>query len=141
MGECTERWSNFPTCKNPGAASTTFARARALRSSNRGISGTTYRLAFEAYVLQRALQMKRSFCFEDIPNLSHNHFKKIILRLKKKGYVVARNPRTCPRFYRLTPKYRAYLLEIVDREYLSTPFGVNARAVDSSAFQRKEGIM
>ena len=105
-----------------------------LNSSNRGIPGTTYRLAFEDHVLPRALRLSRSFCFRDFPNLTHNHFKKIILRLKKKEYIVAQNPRTCPRLYIVTPQL---LFEIVDRESLSTPFGVN-EAVDSKLFQRKE---
>lgn len=85
-----------------------------LSMAKRDISGTTYRLAFESLVVLKALQMQHSFCYRDFPEISHNHFKKVILRLKRKSLVSPIEPRTCPRFYRLTPKL---LMSLVAREY------------------------
>ena len=85
-----------------------------LSMAKRDISGTTYRLAFESLVILKALQMQHSLCFRDFPEIRHNHFKKVILRLKRKGLVAPIEPRTCPRFYRLTPKL---LMSLVVREY------------------------
>jgi len=85
-----------------------------LSMSKRDISGTTYRGAFESYIILKALQMQHSFCFRDFLEISPNHFKKIISRLKRKGLVSPVEPRTCPRFYRLTPKL---LMSLVIREY------------------------
>lgn len=76
-----------------------------LQSSKRGISGTTYRRAMEAYVQLEALRMPPSFCFRDFLEISPNQFRKIILRLKRRGLIEPIEPRTYPRFYRLTPKF------------------------------------
>ena len=72
--------------------------------SNGGIADTTTRMAFQSLVVLKALQLQHSFCFRDFLELSPDHFKKVISRLKKKGSVATVEPRTCPRFYRLTPK-------------------------------------
>lgn len=75
-----------------------------LSKAKRDIRGTTYRLAFESYLLLKGLRMRRSFCFQDFFEIGANHFKKIVFRLKRKGLIVAVEPRTCPRFYKLTLK-------------------------------------
>jgi hypothetical protein len=72
--------------------------------SKGGLSGTTTRIALESLVLLKAMQMPYSFCFRDFPELSPNCFRKVILRLNQRGFVAPVEPRTCPRFYRLTPK-------------------------------------
>jgi hypothetical protein len=72
--------------------------------SKGGVSGTTTRVALDSLVLLKALQMPHSFCFRDFPELRPNCFRKVILRLIRRGFVARVEPRTCPRFYRLTPK-------------------------------------
>lgn len=77
-------------------------------SANKRPSGTTttvLRLAIESYILLKALQMPHSFCFRDFLELSPDLFKKAVLRLKKKDLITTREPRSCPRFYQLTPKF------------------------------------
>jgi len=97
-----------------------------LSFSKRDISGTTYRLAFEALVILKALQISRSFCFRDFPELSPNHFRKLILLLKRKGKVAPVEPRSCPRFYRLTPKL---LMSIMPENTSVSPLGRQKRVV------------
>lgn len=80
----------------------------------RDISGTTYRAAFESYVLLKALHMHQSFMFRDFLEISPNHFRKIILRLKKKDLISPTEPRSCPRTYSLTSKF---LMQLCGREY------------------------
>jgi len=72
--------------------------------SNQGLSGTASRYALECLVIRKALEIHHSFCFLDFRELSPNCFRKVILRLNKKGFVAPVEPRTCPRFYQLTPK-------------------------------------
>jgi hypothetical protein len=80
-------------------------RREPLNISNQGISGTIISRAFEAYILLAALRMPHSFCLKDFPELGSNCFKKAILRLKRKGLIEPIEPRTNPRFYRLTLKF------------------------------------
>ena len=61
-------------------------------------------LLFEAYVLQKASELNRPFCFRDFLELKHDAFRRIILRLKRKGKIIPFPQRTCPRFYILTSK-------------------------------------
>jgi len=82
--------------------------------AKRDISGTTYRAAFESYVLLKALYIQRSFMFRDFLELNHNHFRKTVLRLKNKGLITPTEPRSCPRTYYLTPKF---LMHLKSREY------------------------
>lgn len=72
--------------------------------SKGGLSGTTTRIALDSLVLLKALQLQHSFCFLDFLELSPNCFRKVILRLNQRGFIAPVEPRTCPRFYRLTPK-------------------------------------
>ena len=97
-----------------------------LSFSKRDISGTTYRLAFEAHIILKALQISHSFCFRDFPELSPKHFRKLILRLKRKGKVASVEPRTCPRFYRLTPKL---LMSVMPENTSVSPVGRQMRVV------------
>ena len=85
-----------------------------LNMAKRDISGTTYRAAFESYVLLKALYIQRSFMFRDFLELSPNHFRKIIIGLKNKSLISPTEPRSCPRTYSLTPKF---LMQLYGREY------------------------
>lgn len=80
-------------------------RREPLNMPNQGISGTIISMAFEAYILLKALRMPHSFCLTDFNELSSNCFKKAIRRLKRKGLIEPKEPRTNPRFYHLTPKF------------------------------------
>jgi hypothetical protein len=60
-------------------------------------------ILFEAYVLDKARRkLKGEFSFRDFLELDHHSFRRIIVRLKKKGLVIANPLRTLPRFYILT---------------------------------------
>jgi len=80
-------------------------RREPLNITNQGISGTITSRALEAYVLLEALRMPHTFCLRDFPELSSDCYKKVIHRLKRKGLIEPMEPRTNPRFYRLTPKF------------------------------------
>ena len=54
---------------------------------------------FEAYVLNKARELTREFSYRDFLELKHDAFRRIILRLKRKGKIVANPQRTMPRFY------------------------------------------
>ena len=54
---------------------------------------------FEAYVLNKAREMNREFCFRDFLELKHDAFRRIVIRLKCKGKIMANPERTIPRFY------------------------------------------
>jgi hypothetical protein len=59
-------------------------------------------ILFEAYVLDKARRkLKGEFCFRDFLELEHDSFRRIVLRLKRKGLVVAVPQRTIPRLYLL----------------------------------------
>lgn len=80
-------------------------RREPLNITNQGISGTITGMAFESYILLEALHLPHSFCLKDFSELSSNCFKKAIQRLKRKGLIEPIEPRTNPRFYKLTLKF------------------------------------
>ena len=61
-------------------------------------------ILFEAYVLQRARGLNREFSFRDFLELKHDAFRQIVLRLKRKGKIIANPQRTIPRFYILAER-------------------------------------
>jgi hypothetical protein len=63
---------------------------------------------FEAYVLNRARELTREFSYRDFLELRHDAFRRIILRLKRKGKIVANPQRTLPRFYFLAERISEY---------------------------------
>jgi hypothetical protein len=66
-------------------------------------------ILFEAYVLEHARELNREFSFRDFLELKHDAFRRIVLRLKRKGKIVANPARTCPRFYFLPEKLHDYV--------------------------------
>ncbi len=58
----------------------------------------------EAYILHKASDIKREFSYQDFLELKHDAFRRIILRLRRKGKIVANPQRTVPRFYFLTER-------------------------------------
>lgn len=56
---------------------------------------------FEAYVLHKARGLGMEFSYRDFLELKHGAFRRIALRLKRKGLIVANPLRTIPRFYYL----------------------------------------
>jgi hypothetical protein len=83
--------------------------------SKGALSGTTRRIALDSLVILKALQMRQSFCFTDFPELSPNCFRKVVLRLNHREFVGPVEPRTCPRFYKLTPKLLMRLVPVNTR--------------------------
>lgn len=67
--------------------------------SRRDYSRTITRLALQAYVMEKARDLQRSFSFRDFLELGHNSFRKCVLELKKRKKIVPLEPRTNPRFY------------------------------------------
>lgn len=65
-------------------------------------------LLFEAYVLEKARHLEREFSFRDFLELKHDAFRRITVRLRRKGKIVANPQRTIPRFYILTEKLEEY---------------------------------
>jgi hypothetical protein len=63
---------------------------------------------FEAYVLHKAREMGREFCFRDFLELEKPAFHRIVLRLRRKGKLLANPQRTKPRFYFLPEKLADY---------------------------------
>ncbi|MGD6934000.1 MAG: hypothetical protein ACQCN5_07340 [Candidatus Bathyarchaeia archaeon] len=61
-------------------------------------------LLLEAYILHKASDLKREFSYQDFLELKHDAFRRIILRLRRKGKIVANPQRTVPRFYYLTDR-------------------------------------
>lgn len=61
-------------------------------------------ILFEAYVLNKAREINREFSFRDFLELKHDAFRRIVLRLKRKGRVIAHPERTIPRFYILAER-------------------------------------
>lgn len=59
-------------------------------------------ILFESYVLEKASRIKMEFSFRDFLELEHASFRRIVMRLRKKGLVVANPLRTNPRFFMLT---------------------------------------
>ena len=66
---------------------------------------------FEAYVLNKARELTREFSYRDFLELKHDAFRRIILRLRQKGKIVANPQRTVPRFYFLTERIDEYSLD------------------------------
>jgi hypothetical protein len=56
-------------------------------------------MAFQAYIIEKARDLDRSFSFKDFPEINHELFRKLILLLKKSGKVHPLNSRTNPRFF------------------------------------------
>jgi hypothetical protein len=54
---------------------------------------------FEAYVLNRAREITREFSYRDFLELKHDAFRRIVLRLRRKGKVIANPQKTHPQFY------------------------------------------
>jgi len=63
---------------------------------------------FEAYVLNKARDLTREFSYRDFLELKHDAFRRIILRLRRKGKIVANPQRTIPRFYFLAERINEY---------------------------------
>lgn len=68
-------------------------------------------ILFEAYVLVKARDLTREFSYRDFLELKHDAFRRIILRLRRKGKIVANPQRTVPRFYFLAERVREYTRE------------------------------
>lgn len=62
----------------------------------------------EAYVLNKARDLTREFSYRDFLELKHDAFRRIILRLRRKGKIVANPQRTVPRFYFLSERIGEY---------------------------------
>jgi hypothetical protein len=63
---------------------------------------------FEAYILNKARELTREFSYRDFLELKHDAFRRIILRLKRKGKIMANPQRTVPRFYFLAEQVSEY---------------------------------
>ncbi len=64
-------------------------------------------ILFEAYVLDKARRkLKGEFCFRDYLELDHDAFRRIIMRLKRKGLVVRIPERTMPQMYLLAEEIK-----------------------------------
>jgi len=59
---------------------------------------------FEAYVMEKAREITREFSYRDFLEMKHDAFRRIVLRLKRKGKIVANPLRTVPRFYILAER-------------------------------------
>ena len=65
-------------------------------------------LLLEAYVLNKSRELTREFSYRDFLELKHDAFRRIILRLKRKGKIIANPERTVPRFYFLAERVTEY---------------------------------
>jgi hypothetical protein len=63
---------------------------------------------FETYVLNKARELTREFSYRDFLELKHDAFRRIVLRLRRKGKIVANPQRTLPRFYFLAERITEY---------------------------------
>ena len=81
------------------------SRREPLNITNHSIPGTVISRCIEAHILLKALRMPSTFSLLDFPELSSNSFKKAIQRLKRQELIEPMEPRTNPRFYRLTLKF------------------------------------
>lgn len=70
--------------------------------SRESYNRTIRSLAFQAYVVEKARDLNRSFMFRTFSELGHDLFRKCILDLKRRGKVLPLEPRTNPRFYILS---------------------------------------
>lgn len=80
-----------------------------LRSNFRRTFSTSL---YEAYVLNKARQIKTEFSFRDFLEIEPAAFHRIIRRLKRKGLIVANPSRTIPRFYFLAENLSADQLRL-----------------------------
>lgn len=63
-------------------------------------------ILFEAYVMEKAREISREFSYRDFLEIKHDAFRRIVLRLKRKGKIVANPQRTVPRFYILAERIK-----------------------------------
>ena len=68
-------------------------------------------ILFETYVLHKAEGLGREFSYRDFLELKHDAFRRIVLRLKRRGLIVANPLRTVPRFYYLSERLKESDLE------------------------------
>ncbi len=61
-------------------------------------------ILFEAYVLNKAREITREFSYRDFLELKHDAFRRIVLRLRRKGKVIANPQSTHPQFYFLAER-------------------------------------
>ena len=59
---------------------------------------------FESYVLNKAREMTREFSYRDFLELKHDAFRRIILRLRRKGKITSNSQRSLPMFYVLAER-------------------------------------
>jgi|SRR5208337_2757493 len=57
---------------------------------------------WEAYLLHNARRFPTGFCFRDFLHIDYQAFRRIIVRLKRKGEIMAMPARTFPQMYVLT---------------------------------------
>jgi hypothetical protein len=79
-----------------------------LSCGRREFQKTFSSVLFEAYVLNKARDLTREFSYRDFLELKHDAFRRIILRLRRKGKIVANPQRTVPRFYFLAERVSEY---------------------------------
>ncbi|MDH5734462.1 MAG: hypothetical protein OEY88_11885, partial [Candidatus Bathyarchaeota archaeon] len=60
--------------------------------SRKKYSRTITSIAFQAYVMEKARDLQRSFSFRDFPELGHNLFRKCVLKLKERKKIVPLEP-------------------------------------------------
>ena len=65
---------------------------------------TFSRVLFEAYVLNKAREITRELSYRDFLELKHDAFRRIVLRLRQKGKVMANPQKTHPQFYFLAER-------------------------------------
>lgn len=61
--------------------------------------------AFQAYIVEKARGLDRSFSFMDFPEINHDLFRKLILELRNRQKIIALKPRTNPQFY-ILPEWK-----------------------------------
>jgi hypothetical protein len=73
-----------------------------------GFSRTIRRMALDALVMEKARELNRPFSYRDFLYLSHDLFRKSVMRLKAQEKIVALEPRTIPRFYCIAERKSDY---------------------------------
>lgn len=63
---------------------------------------------YEAYILEKAREISREFSYLDFPQLNYDPFRRIVLRLRRKGKIMANPQRTIPRYYILAERLAEY---------------------------------
>ena len=63
---------------------------------------------FETYVLNKARELTQEFSYRDFLELKHDAFRRIVLRLRREGKIVANPQRTLPQFYFLAERISEY---------------------------------